>query len=72
MSRSLLLSRRTRAVRLLLVLAFAALVVRLVAVQELSHQHYASLSTAELTQTVQVPAIRGGSTTAAATSWPSR
>ncbi|MHB1517229.1 MAG: peptidoglycan D,D-transpeptidase FtsI family protein [Acidimicrobiales bacterium] len=60
MSRSLLLSRRTRAVRLLLVLAFAALVVRLIAVQELSHQHYASLSTAELTQTVQVPAVRGG------------
>jgi cell division protein FtsI (penicillin-binding protein 3) len=46
--------------RLVLVLVFAALVVRLVAVQELSHQHYASLSTSELTQAVTVPAVRGG------------
>ncbi len=34
-------------------------VVRLVGVQEFSHQHYASLSTSELAQTVTVPAVRG-------------
>ena len=28
--------------------------------QELGHQHYASLSTSELTQTVTIPAVRGG------------
>ncbi len=46
--------------RLIVALVFVALTVRLVAVQELSHQHYASLSTSELTQTVTIPAVRGG------------
>ena len=41
-------------------LVFFTLIVRLVAVQEFAHQHYASLSTSELTQTVTVPAVRGG------------
>ncbi len=45
--------------RLVLVLVFVALVVRLVGVQEFCHQHYASLSTSELAQTVTVPAVRG-------------
>ena len=56
----MLLGRRARAMRLVLVLVFAALVLRLVAVQEFSHQHYAALSASELTQTVTVPAVRGG------------
>jgi cell division protein FtsI/penicillin-binding protein 2 len=46
--------------RLVLAVVFLALVARLVAVQELSHQHYASLSASELTQTVAIPAVRGG------------
>ena len=46
--------------RLVLALVFVALVVRLVGVQELGHQHYASLSTSELSQTVTIPAVRGG------------
>jgi cell division protein FtsI (penicillin-binding protein 3) len=46
--------------RLGLVVVFVALIARLVLVQEFSHQHYASLSTSELTQTVPVPAVRGG------------
>jgi cell division protein FtsI (penicillin-binding protein 3) len=45
--------------RLVLVLVFVALVARLVGVQEFSHQHYASLSTSELAQTITVPAVRG-------------
>ncbi len=60
MSPSVLLGRRARALRILVMLIFVAMVIRLVAVQELSHQHYASLSTAELTRTVTVPALRGG------------
>ena len=60
MSPSVLLGRRARALRILVLLIFVAMAIRLVAVQELSHQHYASLSTAELTQTVTVPALRGG------------
>jgi len=59
-SPAVLLGRRTRAMRLVLVLVFLALVARLITVQEFSHQHYASLSTSELTQTVPVPAVRGG------------
>jgi cell division protein FtsI (penicillin-binding protein 3) len=55
-----LLGRRTRALRVLLLVIFVAMILRLVAVQEFSHQHYASLSSAELTQTVTVPALRGG------------
>jgi cell division protein FtsI (penicillin-binding protein 3) len=55
-----LLGRRSRALRVLLMLTFLALMVRLVAVQEFSHQHYATLSRSELTQTVSVPALRGG------------
>ncbi len=46
--------------RLGLAVVFVALAVRLVAVQEFSHQHYAALSASELTQTVSVPAVRGG------------
>ena len=60
MSPALLLGRRTRAMRLVLVIVFITLMARLVAVQEFSHQHYASLSASELTQTVAVPAVRGG------------
>jgi cell division protein FtsI (penicillin-binding protein 3) len=54
------MGRRTRAMRLVLVIVFVALIGRLIAVQELSHQHYAALSTSELTQSVAVPAVRGG------------
>ena len=60
MSPIVLLGRRTRALRVLLLVIFVAMVFRLVAVQEFSHQHYANLSSAELTQTVTVPALRGG------------
>lgn len=60
MSPSILLGRRTRAMRLVIVLVFAALAVQLVHVQEFSHRHYASLSTSELSQRVSVPAVRGG------------
>ncbi|HEX3459366.1 MAG TPA: penicillin-binding protein 2 [Acidimicrobiales bacterium] len=60
MSPIVLLGRRTRALRVLLLVIFVAMALRLVAVQEFSHQHYASLSSAELTQTVTVPALRGG------------
>lgn len=55
-----MLGRRTRAMRALLLVVFTALVLRLFAVQELSHRHYAALSSSELTQTVAVPALRGG------------
>ena len=54
MSPAVLLGRRARALRLILVVVFVAIVGRLVAVQELSHQHYAALSTSELTQVVSV------------------
>ena len=60
MSPIVLLGRRTRALRILLFVVFVAMILRLVAVQELSHQRYASLSSAELTQRVTVPALRGG------------
>ncbi len=60
MSPIVLLGRRTRALRILLFVVFVAMILRLVAVQEFSHQRYASLSSAELTQTVTVPAVRGG------------
>ena len=46
--------------RLVLVIVFLALIIQLVNVQEFSHRHYASLSASELTQTVTVPAVRGG------------
>ena len=59
-SPEVLIKRRSRAMRLVLVIVFIALVARLVGVQELSHQHYAALSTSELSQTVTVPAVRGG------------
>ena len=36
------------------------MVLRLVQVQEFGHRHYAALSKAQLTQTVTVPAVRGG------------
>ena len=60
MSPAVLLGRRARALRLALIVIFVALAGRLVAVQELSHQHYAALSASELTQEVTVPAVRGG------------
>ena len=60
MSPSILLGRRSRAMRLVLMIVFVALMVQLIKVQEFSHQHYASLSASELTQTVSVPAVRGG------------
>jgi cell division protein FtsI (penicillin-binding protein 3) len=46
--------------RLALVVIFLALIIQLIKVQEFSHRHYASLSASELTQTVNVPAVRGG------------
>jgi cell division protein FtsI/penicillin-binding protein 2 len=46
--------------RLVLVVVFIVLVGRLISVQEFSHSRYASLSTSQLTQTVTVPAVRGG------------
>ena len=60
MSPTVLLGRRARALRIVVLLVFVAMVARLIQVQELSHQHYASLSTAELTESVSVPALRGG------------
>jgi cell division protein FtsI/penicillin-binding protein 2 len=43
-----------------LLVIFVALVARLIAVQELSHTHYAALSRTELSQVVALPALRGG------------
>ena len=60
MNRATLLRRRTRAIRLFVVVIFVLMVLRLVQVQEFGHQHYAALSKAQLTETVTVPAIRGG------------
>lgn len=60
MSPSILLGRRTRAMRLVLVLVFGALIFRLIQVQDFGHQRYASASVSELSQPVTVPAIRGG------------
>ena len=60
MSPAVLLSRRTRAMRLLLVVVFVVMALRLVQVQEFGHRHYAALSKAQLTQTVTVPPVRGG------------
>ncbi len=60
MSPAVLLSRRTRAMRLLLSMVFLVMVVRLVQVQEFSHRHYAALSQAQLTHVVVVPPLRGG------------
>ena len=60
MSPSILLGRRSRAMRLFLVVIFLALVAQLVNVQEFSHHRYATLSASELTQSVSVPAVRGG------------
>jgi cell division protein FtsI (penicillin-binding protein 3) len=54
------MNRRTRAMRLLLVLVFVIMALRLVQVQEFGHQHYAALSRAQLTQAVTVPPVRGG------------
>ncbi|MEI7858553.1 MAG: penicillin-binding protein 2 [Acidimicrobiales bacterium] len=60
MSPAVLLSRRTRAMRLLLTMVFLVMVVRLVQVQEFGHRHYAALSRAQLTHVVVVPPLRGG------------
>ncbi len=46
--------------RLALIVIFLAMVIQLINVQEFSHHHYASLSASELSQTVSVPAVRGG------------
>ncbi|HXA31628.1 MAG TPA: penicillin-binding protein 2 [Acidimicrobiales bacterium] len=46
--------------RVVLLVIFVALVARLVAVQQFSHTHYATLSRSELSQIVTVPALRGG------------
>ena len=46
--------------RLVLALVFITLAARLISVQELGHQRYASLSASQLTQTVSIPAVRGG------------
>jgi cell division protein FtsI (penicillin-binding protein 3) len=46
--------------RVVLLVIFVALVARLVAVQEFSHTHYATLSRSELSQVVSLPALRGG------------
>ena len=46
--------------RLLLVLVFGAMVLRLVQVQEFGSVHYSALSRAQLTQSVSVPSVRGG------------
>ena len=46
--------------RLLLIIVFVVMGLRLVQVQEFGHQHYAALSTAQLTQAVTVPPVRGG------------
>ena len=45
---------------MVLLVVFLALIARLVAVQEFSHQKYAALSRSELSQVVTLPAIRGG------------
>lgn len=60
MSPSVLLNRRTRAMRLLLVGVFLVMAFRLVQVQEFGHRHYAALSQAQLTRSVAVPPVRGG------------
>ncbi len=60
MSPAVLLSRRTRAMRLLLVAVFGIMTLRLVQVQEFGNRHYAALSRAQLTQVVTVPPVRGG------------
>ena len=46
--------------RVVIGVCFCVLVLRLFAVQVLSGGHYASIGAAEVTSTVQVPAIRGG------------
>ena len=46
--------------RVVLLVIFVALVARLIAVQEFSHTHYATLSRSELSQIVTLPALRGG------------
>lgn len=46
--------------RVVIGVCFCALALRLFAVQALSGGHYASIGTAEVTSTVQVPAVRGG------------
>jgi cell division protein FtsI (penicillin-binding protein 3) len=52
--------RRFAVIRIVVVLLFGALAVRLVAVQILSSTHYSKIGSAELTTTVTVPPQRGG------------
>jgi cell division protein FtsI (penicillin-binding protein 3) len=46
--------------RLVLVMVFLFMALRLVQVQEFGNRHYAAISRAQLTETVTVPPIRGG------------
>ncbi|HUY62943.1 MAG TPA: hypothetical protein VMV14_00320, partial [Acidimicrobiales bacterium] len=52
--------RRVGTMRVVVLVAFVALALRLFAVQVLSGGHYAAIGAAEVTSTVQVPAVRGG------------
>jgi cell division protein FtsI (penicillin-binding protein 3) len=52
--------KRAGIMRIVIVVIFVTLGVRLVAVQALSSDHYARIGASEVTSTVQVPAQRGG------------
>jgi cell division protein FtsI (penicillin-binding protein 3) len=52
--------RRTRVIRVVTVVLFALLALRLVAVQGFSGDRYSKISASQLSTTVQVPAERGG------------
>ncbi|HXQ58929.1 MAG TPA: penicillin-binding protein 2 [Acidimicrobiales bacterium] len=52
--------RRLGIIRIMVVVVFAVIAVRLVMVQGLSGSHYSSISAAQVTSVVQVPAVRGG------------
>jgi cell division protein FtsI (penicillin-binding protein 3) len=58
-SPAVLFGRRARTFRLVLLVVFLGIAARLVFIQEFSHGHYAALSNAELSSTIQVPADRG-------------
>jgi len=52
--------RRLGIIRLMVILVFGVIAVRLVMVQGLSGSRYSSIGASEVTSTVQVPAVRGG------------
>jgi cell division protein FtsI (penicillin-binding protein 3) len=52
--------RRLGVIRILVIVIFLVIAVRLVMVQGLSGGHYSSIGAAQVTSTVQVPAVRGG------------